>query len=75
MDIDHRELNRIFKNNQKAFSLSVDPIALIDLRTEIADYIREVRIKIVQDYSGTSYEGAENTVDSELDRTVSDEVL
>jgi hypothetical protein len=75
MDIDNRKLNRIFKDNPKAFGIGPDAFAMVSLRSDIADYIREVRIEMTMLAGVNNREDAEEIVDGALEATESGEIL
>lgn len=75
MDIDNRKLNRIFKDNSGAFGIGPDAFKMVSLRSDIADYIFEVRTKLTMNYEGLSREDAETKVQTQLDATENEDIL
>lgn len=75
MNIDNRKLNRIFKDNPGAFGFSPDAFKIVNLRSDIADYIFEVRTEITMSHEGLSREDAETKVQTQLDATKSKDIL
>lgn len=77
MNIDTRQLNRIFKDyaGSGIFVSSPDPFKTVSFRERIAEYIYDVRVKQYMEITGKSKEEAEETITAELEATESEEVL